>query len=543
MNLLTDPLLRVETPDGIERLSLPGLLAALGQDRVESLPGIQRHQEDAFHVFLCQLASVILARDGRDDPVQSEDYWREGLRRLAGEAGDDAWTLVVEDLSKPAFMQPPCEGTKFSMSSISPDAFDTTEVSKNHDLKMARGMQPECDLWAYALVSSNATAGYSIGGSGRFYFATIKAKKNRVGRVYVRPTVTGSIGQQWQFDITCLLHYRPKVLNSEYGYSKDGVVLTWASKPHHGQQLQLNELDPFFIEITRQYRLFSTDQSIEGRSAPSVKPFIYSPKALSGNVGDPYAPVDANDSSVISVSNRGWSAERLRSIVFKESINTPLLPIAESLAKEGLLLRCSSVARSAKGTEGYQSRELLIPKPVMALFRRSKTDVDPIADMSKAAIAEVAGKMERVLATALLAYLHVSDAFRDQKTKRLDWTDKEWRAKANKKHGAWLNRNAGPMTSFGQLWAEAYFPWLWQSIEGGELTSEEDRRRALENWARYLRDEALRILERSLDELPVHTGRQWLARTEAVRVFKQMFYSKHNFPHLKEESHAQLASH
>ena len=74
MNLLTDPVFRTETDRGRETLTLPGLLAALGEDRVETLGGIQRHQADAFHVFLCSLAACILARRGDDEPRQDEDY-------------------------------------------------------------------------------------------------------------------------------------------------------------------------------------------------------------------------------------------------------------------------------------------------------------------------------------------------------------------------------------------------------------------------------------------------------------------------------------
>ena len=55
MNLLTDPLFRVVTADGLRQFSLPTLLTAMGTDQVESLSGLQRHQEDAFHIFLCQL--------------------------------------------------------------------------------------------------------------------------------------------------------------------------------------------------------------------------------------------------------------------------------------------------------------------------------------------------------------------------------------------------------------------------------------------------------------------------------------------------------
>ena len=43
MNLLTDPVFRVRTPDGPGIVSLPGLLALLGEDRIESLPGSVEH--------------------------------------------------------------------------------------------------------------------------------------------------------------------------------------------------------------------------------------------------------------------------------------------------------------------------------------------------------------------------------------------------------------------------------------------------------------------------------------------------------------------
>ena len=87
MNLLTDPLFRVETPCGPQRMHLPGLLTALGQGQVESLSGLQRHQEDAFHIFLCQLAASVLAREGESNPQQDEMFWRDSIRRLTGPRG------------------------------------------------------------------------------------------------------------------------------------------------------------------------------------------------------------------------------------------------------------------------------------------------------------------------------------------------------------------------------------------------------------------------------------------------------------------------
>lgn len=76
MNLLNDNLFRVETSSGKMRMSLPALLEALGHDEVISYPGIQRHQEDAFHVFLCYIAGAVLARSSVNAVVQDQEFWR-----------------------------------------------------------------------------------------------------------------------------------------------------------------------------------------------------------------------------------------------------------------------------------------------------------------------------------------------------------------------------------------------------------------------------------------------------------------------------------
>lgn len=84
MNLLIDPLFRVERKNGPRKISLPALFSALGTDEVESLPGLQRHQEDAFFIFLCQLAASVLVREDKADPAQDEAFWCDGIRRLTG---------------------------------------------------------------------------------------------------------------------------------------------------------------------------------------------------------------------------------------------------------------------------------------------------------------------------------------------------------------------------------------------------------------------------------------------------------------------------
>ncbi len=168
MNLLVDPIFRVRTSKGIGKHDLPGLMALLGEDKVESLPGLQRHQEDAFHVFLCYLAGAVMARFGASDPRQDADQWREGIRDLTRQEGctdDSAWTLVVEDPTKPAFMQPPAPDKAtferdYKPKTATPDALDVMQTAKNHDVKTTRASPTDQEAWLYALISLQTTIGY-----------------------------------------------------------------------------------------------------------------------------------------------------------------------------------------------------------------------------------------------------------------------------------------------------------------------------------------------------------------------------------------------
>jgi CRISPR system Cascade subunit CasA len=165
MNLLTDEVFRVVTSGKTVRLSLPGLLEALGQDRVDVLAGVQRHQADIFHIFLCYLAGSVMVRSGKADPNQTAYFWRNGLRTLAGKADDCAWELIVEDPTKPAFMQPPAPSkqifdAEYKLKAEAPDSLDVLQSAKNHDLKAARAQKGDMEAWVLALIDHQNASGF-----------------------------------------------------------------------------------------------------------------------------------------------------------------------------------------------------------------------------------------------------------------------------------------------------------------------------------------------------------------------------------------------
>ena len=76
-NLLSEPLIRA-TPCG--PLSLPGVLAALVRDEVQSFPALRPHQPPAWRMFLVQLAALALHRGGRAELPRTTRVARPAAR-------------------------------------------------------------------------------------------------------------------------------------------------------------------------------------------------------------------------------------------------------------------------------------------------------------------------------------------------------------------------------------------------------------------------------------------------------------------------------
>ena len=64
-----------------------------------------------------------------------------------GYPDDEPWQLVVDDITKPAFMQPPASSAErekdYKSSVATPDELDMLVTSKNHDLKAAVATQAD----------------------------------------------------------------------------------------------------------------------------------------------------------------------------------------------------------------------------------------------------------------------------------------------------------------------------------------------------------------------------------------------------------------
>ena len=94
-----------------------------------------------------------------------------GEALIRGLMPDDLpWHLVVDDITKPAFMQAPARsqaGAKDYQNRVTtPDELDMLVTSKNHDLKSAVAQRASVDDWIFALITLQTMEGF--GGAGNY---------------------------------------------------------------------------------------------------------------------------------------------------------------------------------------------------------------------------------------------------------------------------------------------------------------------------------------------------------------------------------------
>lgn len=512
MNLLADPLLRVRTVDGLRRLSLPELMGAMGRDEVVDLPGLQRHQEDAFHVLLSCLAAAVLERRRDPDAYDDDAVWQAGLRMLAGSAGDGAWTLAVADSTRPAFLQPPLsaeQGLQLRGLAATPDELDLLPTAKNHDVKQARATGAEPDTWVYALVSVQTMSGFY----GRGNHGISRMNGGFGNRSIVELERDPRPGPRWRDAVSRLREHRRQLLAEPYGYRDDGLALVWTAPWKGDTGLPLAGLDPSYVEICRRIRLQEGPAGLRALSVPTGAPRIAAAE-LHGVVGDAWLPVDlravgTHGDGEKALTAQGLGADVLRQLIFAEGFR--LSPLQRpGRGWHGDAWFCASVLVRGQGTtEGFHERRIRIPPPAQPRVFGPPERRDPLAALARTGV-EYAGLMQnRVLKPAILAYL--SAALSDEHGRDRDAAQ------------AWLRRFT---ERFETLWSDRFFPWLWAAPETADPAT------PLTSWAKTLRDLALGVLGDVEQALPTHVGRRYRARVAAERRFHTALVR--NFPLLKE---------
>ncbi len=533
-NLLEDPLITVRCRDANERaaairrrMTLPGVLAALMRDEVAAFPALAPWQEHPWHALLVQLAALALHRGRRRDPPESEREWAELLRALAAaegwQGGDEPWCLVVDDWTKPAFLQPPLPAeTHAELTTVfmRPDEIDVLVTAKNHDVKAARIARPSPEEWLFALVSGQTAAGYS----GRSWYGIARMNGGYSSRAGfgIAPGVLP--GAHVRRDVAVLLARRREhwleaahamgARERPWAYRDDGHGLLWLLPWDGRSQLAVSDLDPWFIEICRRYRLVRDGAgALEARGAGSRVARIDA-AAFHGNLGDPWLPVSRTSGHAITVGPLGLRYDRLAEYVWDSEYEPPLALRWHSGIDQGSVILVARVlVRGQGGTEGYYERRIPFPAQTGSLLFAPQ-ERDRVGEIVKERLEEVEKMIRQVLRPALIRRLRPGDGA----TGRPSAGEEAWiRAAQTRLHHA----------------VDGFFfgAHLWEEVDAGADPAK--RARARQDWRKLLIDAAREVFMRALEEPPQTSARRYRAVAEAETVFKAGL--RRHFPQLAAE--------
>ncbi|MGC4121404.1 MAG: type I-E CRISPR-associated protein Cse1/CasA [Myxococcales bacterium] len=373
--------------------TLPGLLARLATGELGDFPRVRTHQFHPWSMFLTQLAAIALHRAGQMEPPATESEWRALLLALTGGA-HEPWCLVVDDLSKPAFFQPPVpEGECMQWKALRcPDDLDILVTSKAHDVKESR-VAPIAESWVYALTTLQTMQGYP--GRGYNPISRMKGGYGNRPRVGLAPDLAPST--RFRRDVSVLLSQRPALLAR--GFNDHGADLVWVVPWDGRSSLAQGELAPHFIEICWRIRCRGTTQVECAYTTTEARRCLAT--IVNGDVGDSWIPIE-RDGGALTVGPSGFHYELLAKLLFGDDFEPAAAQVVRVGDDGALYLLCSALARGQGKTEGLHERLLPVPAPV----KRRLGQVDQRAALGRRAVQciEQAKKMRsKVLFPALKA--------------------------------------------------------------------------------------------------------------------------------------------
>ena len=491
MNLITDPVL---TLTGGEKVTLPALFAAMSRGEVRGFPALRPHQRPAWHMFLVQLGALSLWTAGRDRLPDEAADWTADLRKLTPDYPDDSpWSLFVEERGKPAFLQPPDPGGLKWSTVETPDALDLLITARNHDLKQTVAKQATAEDWVFALVSLQTSAGYD--GRGNCGIARMNGGSSSRPMLGLTPARDGDLSIDpsawWARDVLNLVSARNAGKRSGVG-TAGGPALLWCLDWPEGNQLDLRNLDPWFLEVCRRVRLARTNGAVASQRSTSRSARIDA-KALKGMVGDPWAPVHKTEGKSLTLGGGDFDYKRLCELMFSGDWAVPLLAQHGGDETGDMLLVAEALSRGNSKTEGFKSRVVPVPGKVVPFF-----STETAASLSKAQLDEITG-FDATLryAIALAAAGGDRDGVKRDHFKRA--------APASKR----FDRTADRL----------FFPSLWRRVEARALTDPDAEETAKIQFLKDLFEAATAELESALPAIPCPTIRRPKAEAQAWRAF------------------------
>lgn len=342
----------------------------LAAGELSDFPAAQAHQLEPWSMFLTQLAAIALRCSGRRDLGLSESDWCSAILGLTN-GSHEPWCLVVEDLSKAAFFQPPVpEGTVEKWKQADhPDDIDVLVTAKGHDVKPSRISAADVEAWCFALMTLQTMQGYSGGAGGYNGIARMKGGYGSRPRVGNAPDLT--LASRFSRDVNVLLESWQTVAD-RCGLSEAGVSVVWTLPWDGISSLERGQLSPCFIEICRRVRLMASPLGLrchyttsKGRRCVALD--------KTGDVGDPWIPIERSDRGALTIGERGFHYALLTRVLLEQDFEPAATQVIQPGDTDPLLILASVMARGQGKTEGLHTRTLPIPTQVRRRLGRPQT--------------------------------------------------------------------------------------------------------------------------------------------------------------------------
>ena len=511
LNILTDPLIRIATAKGARQVSLPEVYTALMGDEVAAFPALRPHQRHAWHAFLVQLGAMAMHRASKDVPPDDSAEWAELIRALTREYLDDEpWQLVVDGITKPAFMQPPASSSErekdYKSRVATPDELDMLVTSKNHDLKATTAIQAGWDDWIFALVTLQTMEGF--GGAGNYGISRMNGGLGSRPAFSLAPT--GGVGEHVKRDIEALL--------ADYPVSAGTRDLLWLLPWDGGSSDRLlpTDLAPHYIEVCRRIRLRCDENGRIHAIRSSSKAARIEGKDIKGRVGDPWTPHNPNrDGLPLTLGAGGFNYKRVNEYLHTWQLPDLLKPMShERRPDETMQLVARAMVRGQGKTEGYHERSIPVrSKTLNAMLRRSGRDsMADLGELAQRRIDRIA-VVQRILSHAIQVFAARGDS---------DNVSPEHRQLAR----PWLNR-------LDEIIDDRFFDDLQDEFEAD---GEAARQSKHNEWLRgFVLHRARRILGDATDSLPCPAIHRYRARENATGLFEGRLRGNGGLPFLFDE--------
>jgi CRISPR system Cascade subunit CasA len=494
-SLLDDSLIRVRTTDdAVREMSLPEIYKALLDDQIQAFKALQAHQRQPWFSFLVQIAAVAIARADRDEPPTDVSTWRELLVHLA-DGSEDAWHLIVEDVEKPAFMQPPVpEGSLqeagYSDDVPTPDVLDMLIASKTHDIKYRRITSPRPEHWIFAVVTLQTLEGYS----GAKNYGIVRMHGGRGNRPLVGLASELSWGARFERDTELLICCRQDIADT-YGLDLRGQTLLWlpAWDGTKDSAISLTSCAPYFVEICRRIRFTQTENSelMCWRNTTSSKR-IQAPDSLNGQTGDPWTPIDVKNEQALTLREHGFTYEKLQEIWLSNDFKQPPALEFQQNDPDSAYLIAITLVRGKGKTHGFHRRIIPVPKKVARVMGGSDSDRKKLAQRAQRRVELASEVQSKVLRGPVFTLVYDGR----------DPADPNW-DKVNK----WLD-------GYDRAVDHRFFDALWESV-----TEDFSDAEAEAQWQRILRDIAERAYTDIRDSIPIRSIHRYRILSDADTQF------------------------